>query len=193
MTAASRSPAMANSEHFEAGSPAVTCHEHEVETILRDFSPCNMPASPPKQQHPIRVIKVDGHDYMVSLRVGYDGVEHLGRLWFTDIADAELSFQDHGAIPGVSVEEATRKAAALTLTELESRLHRAQSEKRRFGKLRSATGRMIDQIKYLNRVVVSLQKGLIDRDGGHREIEEIQQKILEIVKTFPIHAGVESE
>ncbi|MGH7604509.1 MAG: hypothetical protein ACRENK_11000 [Gemmatimonadaceae bacterium] len=136
---------------------------------------------------------MDEHDYMVSLQVGYDGVEHLGRLWFTDIGDAEQTFQDHGAIPGGSVEEALRKATALTGLELEHRCHRAMSEKRRFGKLRSATDRMIEQIKHLNRVVVNLQKGMIDRDGGQREIEQIQKQILAIVKTFPIHAGVEGD
>lgn len=130
---------------------------------------------------------------MVSLQVGYDGVEHLGRLWFTDIGDAELTFQDHGAIPGASVEEAVRKATALTGQELEHRCHRAMSEKRRFGKLRSATDRMIEQIKYLNRVVVNLQKGMIDREGGEHEIAEIQRQILAIVRTFPIHAGVEGD
>lgn len=144
-------------------------------------------------QHPIRPIKVDSRDYMVSLNLGYDGIEYIGRLWFADVADAKMVVQDHGPIPGGSIEETVRKASALTDAELEHRCHRALSEKRRFMRLRAATDKMIAQIKYLNRVVVNLQNGMIDRDGGHQEIAQIQQQILAIVKTFPIHAGVEGE
>jgi hypothetical protein len=144
-------------------------------------------------QHPIRPIRVDSRNYMVSLHLGYDGIEYIGRLWFGDIADPKLAYQDHGAIPGATIEEAVRKATALTDSELEHRCHRALSEKRRFVKLRVATDKMLHQIKYLNRVVVNLQNGMIDRDGGHAEIAEIQKQIQEIVKTFPIHAGVEGD
>jgi hypothetical protein len=144
-------------------------------------------------QHPIRPITVDSRKYMVSLHLGYDGIEYIGRLWFGDIADPKQAFQDHGAIPGGTIDEAVRKASALTDSELEHRCHRALSEKRRFTRLRIATDKMIHQIKYLNRVVVNLQNGMIDRDGGHEEIAQIQKQILAIVKTFPIHAGVEGD
>ena len=55
------------------------------------------------------------------------------------------------------------------------------------------TDDMIAQIKYLNRVVLNLQAGLLERESGHQEIQQIQNKILAIVRSLPIHAGVEDE
>ncbi|HEV7596268.1 MAG TPA: hypothetical protein VGO33_14820 [Gemmatimonadaceae bacterium] len=141
--------------------------------------------------HEIRVVTVDGHSYRVSLRVGFDGIEYIGRLWFIDVMDDQLSFQDHGAVPGFTVQDAVRKAREFSQAELEHRGHRALSEKRRFGSLRKATDEMINQIKYLNQVVINLRGGMLDREGAHEEIEQIQKQILEIVRSLPLHAGVE--
>jgi len=105
--------------------------------------------------------------------------------------DSGLAFQDHAAIPGSTVDDAVRKAQVFAQAELERRCYRALSEKRRFGKLRRATDEMINQIKYLNRVVISLQTGMLDREEGQKEIQQIQKQILEIVRSLPLHAGVE--
>jgi len=59
--------------------------------------------------HPVRTITVDGQKYFVSLRVGYDGVEYVGRLLFIE-ASSEISYQDHSGIPGITVLDAVRKA-----------------------------------------------------------------------------------
>ena len=150
-----------------------------------------MESSSASSEHEIRAVAVDGHVYRTTLRVGFDGVEHIGRLWFIDKTDSELAFLDHGAIPASTVEEAVRRAREFSDGELEHRCHRALGEKRRFGRLRRATDEMINQIKYLNRVVISLQSGMLDRDGGQQEIQQIQNQILEIVRSLPIHAGVE--
>ena len=141
--------------------------------------------------HNIRTITVDGRKYSVVLRVGYDGVEFVGRLRFTDTASPDLSFQDHGSIPGASMLEAVRKAKEFTVKEIETRLHRALSEKRRFNKLRDATDDMINTIKYLNRLAIDIKKGKLDQDGGKQELEQVQNQLLEIVRTFRHHAGVE--
>ncbi len=143
--------------------------------------------------HEIRVVAVDGHTYRATLYVDFDGIEYIGRLWFVDELDSKLTFQDHGAVPGATVEEAVRKTREFSQAELEHRCHRALSEKRRFGGLRRATDEMIRQIKYLNRVVINLQAGMLDREGGQQEIQQIQQRILEIVRSLPIHAGVEGD
>ena len=143
-------------------------------------------------EHEIRAIEVDGNTYRVSLHVGFDGIEHVGQLWFIH-ADSELAFLDHAAIPGSTVEETVRKAREFSPGELAKRCHRALSEKRCFGRLRRATDEMINQIKYLNRVVINLRNGMLDRDGGTREIEQIQNQILEIVRSLQIHAGVEDD
>jgi hypothetical protein len=142
--------------------------------------------------HQIRSVTVDGQKYFVSLRVGYDGVEYIGRLLFTD-ASTEIFYQDHGGVPGISVLDAVRKAKEFTETQLETRCHRALSEKRRFGRLRRATDEMIDKIKYLNRVAIGLEKGTIERDGGNQELDLIQAQLLEIVAKLRMHAGVEDE
>ena len=142
--------------------------------------------------HQIRPITVDGQKYFVSLRVGYDGVEYIGRLMFTD-ASTEIFYQDHGGVPGISVIDAVRKANDFTDTQLQQRCHRALSEKRRFGKLRRATDQMIDKIKYLNRVAIGLEKGTIDRDGGNAELDAVQAQLLDIVRQLRMHAGVEDE
>ncbi|MEA2764613.1 MAG: hypothetical protein QOK07_1017 [Gemmatimonadaceae bacterium] len=152
-----------------------------------------MGSSSASSEHEIRLITVDGNTYRATLRVGFDGVEYIGRLWFVDQVESKLAFLDHGAVPGATLEEAVRKAREFSEVELEHRCQRALGEKRRFGKLRRATDQMIDQIKYLNRVVVSLQAGMLDREGGQQEIRQIQNQILEIVRSLPIHAGVESD
>jgi hypothetical protein len=151
-----------------------------------------MESSSSNVEHEIRAIEVDGNTFRVSLHVGLDGIEHVGQLWFIH-ADSELAFLDHGAIPGSTVEETVRKAREFSQGELAKRCNRALGEKRRFGRLRRATDEMINQIKYLNRVVINLRNGMLDRDGGTREIERIQDQILEIVRSLPIHAGVEDD
>jgi len=142
--------------------------------------------------HQIRTINIDGQKYYVSLRVGYDGVEYIGRLMFTD-ASTEIFYQDHGGVPGISVLDAVRKAKEFTESQLQQRCHRALSEKRRFGKLRRATDEMIEKIKYLNRVAVGLEKGTIEREGGNQELDTVQAQLLDIVKKLRMHAGVEDE
>jgi len=142
--------------------------------------------------HPVRTITVDGQKYFVSLRVGYDGVEYVGRLLFIE-ASTEISYQDHSGIPGVTVLDAVRKANEFSESQLEQRCHRALSERRRFGKLRRATDRMIEKIRYLNRVAVGLEKGLLDPEGGKQELDQAQRELLEIVKTLRFHAGVEDD
>ena len=142
--------------------------------------------------HQIRAISVDGQKFFVSLRVGYDGVEHIGRLMFTE-ASTEIVYQDHGGVPGINVMDAVRKAKEFTETQLEQRCHRALSEKRRFGRLRRATDQMINKIRHLNRVAVGLEKGLLDPQGGQLELDQAQTELMEIVKTLRLHAGVEDE
>src|SRR5712671_644363 len=152
-----------------------------------------MPQPPSSSSdHQVRTINVDGQKYFVSLRIIYDGVENVGRLRFTD-ATTEVTYQDHGGVPGISVDDAVRKANEFSEVELEQRCYRALSEKRRFGKLRNATNVMIDKIKYLNRIAVGLEKGLLDPTAGKLELDQAQADLLDIVRTLRLHAGVEDE
>ncbi|HEX9309809.1 MAG TPA: hypothetical protein VF887_03260 [Gemmatimonadaceae bacterium] len=151
-----------------------------------------MPPAPASSDHQIGTITIDGQKYFVSLRVGYDGVEFVGRLRFTD-ASSEVAYQDHGGVPGTSVSDAVLRAKEFSQVEVEQRCHRALAEKRRFGKLRNATDKMIEKIKYLNRVAVGLEKGLLDPESAKLELDKAQNDLMEIVKTLRNHAGVEDE
>jgi hypothetical protein len=95
--------------------------------------------------------------------------------------------KDPSSVPPYAV----RKAKEFSPTEMEQRCYRALAEKRRFGKLRSATDQMIDKIKYLNRLAIDLEKGRIDRTGGQQELDQVQGQLLDIVKSLRQHAGVE--
>ena len=151
-----------------------------------------MPLPPTSSHHEIRPITVDGLKYHVSLRVGYDGVEYIGRLQFTDDS-SEITYQDHGTVPGTTALDAVKKALAFSANEMERRCYRALSEKRRFIKLRSATDEIINKIRHLNRVVIGLEKGMIDPAVGKPELDQVQSELLAIVKTLRYHAGVEDD
>ena len=142
--------------------------------------------------HQIGILPIDGQKYLVSLRITYDGVEYVGRLLFTEESTG-IVYQDHGAIPGISAMDAVRKAREFSEGHLEQRCYRAMSEKRRFGKLRRATDQMIEKIRYMNRVAVGLEKGLLDPASGNRELDQAQNELLEIVRSLRLFAGVEDE
>lgn len=151
-----------------------------------------MSPSSASSDHQIRTITVDGQKFFVALRVTHDGVEHIGRLMFTE-ASTEIAYQDHGGVPGVSVEDAVSKAKEFSDGEMVQRCHRALSEKRRYGKLRRATDRVIEKIRHLNRVAVGLEKGLGDTQKGKLELDQAQADLLEIVQSLRLYAGVEDE
>jgi hypothetical protein len=142
-------------------------------------------------QHSIGTIDVDGKTYNVSLRIAYDGVEYIGRLWFADSSSDTIGIPDHGAVPGRTVEEAVELARRLTPDDLKRRCHRALAEKRRYIRLRRATEEIIINIKYMNRVAVNMRRGMLDADGASQELVLISRQIEEIVKTLPSHAGIE--
>lgn len=142
-------------------------------------------------QHPVGIIEVDGKTYNVSLRLAYDGIEYIGRLWFADASSDTIGIPDHGAVPGRTVEEALELARRLNADDLKRRCHRALAEKRRYIRLRRATDEIIISIKYMNRVAVNMRSGMLDPEGASQELELIQKQIEEVVKTLPSHAGVE--
>jgi len=143
-------------------------------------------------EHQIRAVTVDDDKYYVSLRVGYDGIEYVGRLVFTQ-ASTDISYQDHGGVPAETIADAVRRAKEFSDGQLRQRCHRALSEKRRFGKLRRATDDLIEKIKYLNRVAVGLEKGLLDQEGGATELDQTQAELIEIVRSLRRYAGVEDQ
>ena len=139
----------------------------------------------------ISTIEHDGRRYNVSLRVVFDGVEFVGRLWFADESWDDLGLPDRGAFPGRTKEEAVALARRLTPDELVRRHRRAVAEKRRFHGLRRATDEVLAKIRYLNQVAISMRAGLLDVDGAAQEIDLTEKQLHALIDRLAAHAGVE--
>lgn len=139
----------------------------------------------------IATIDSDGRRYNVSLRVVFDGIEYVGRLWFSDESWDDLGLPDRGAFPGRNKEECIAAAMRLTHDELARRHRRAVSEKRKFHGLRRATDDVLAKIRYLNQVAISMRAGLLDVDGAAQEIELTEKQLHSLIDRLAAHAGIE--
>ncbi len=139
----------------------------------------------------IATIDSDGRRLSVSVRVGYDGVEYVGRLWFADEAWDDLGLPDRGALPGRTKEEVIAAARRLTPDDLVKRHRRALSEKRRFHGLRKATDDILAKIRYLNQVAISMRAGLLDVEGAAQEIDLTEKQLHSLIGRLSNFAGIE--
>jgi hypothetical protein len=139
----------------------------------------------------VTTIDVGGRRYNVSVRIVYDGIEFVGRLWFADEAWEDLGFPDHGAVPGRTREEVTALAKRLTPDELSRRYHRGLAEKRRYIGLRRHTEEILAKIRYLNQVAISMRAGLLDIDGAAQEIDLTEKQLHMLINELPTVAGKE--
>jgi hypothetical protein len=139
----------------------------------------------------IATIESDGRRYNVSCRVGFDGVEYVGRLWFADESWDDLGLPDRGALPGRTKDEVLTQAKRLTVDELVKRHRRALSEKRRFHGLRKATDEILAKIRYLNQVAISMRAGLLDVEGAAQEIDLTEKQLHALIDRLSSFAGVE--
>jgi len=76
----------------------------------------------------VGTIEHAGRRYNVSVRIVWDGIEYVGRLWFADEAWDDLGIPDRGAFPGRTREEVTAQTKRLTEPELIKRYKRALAE-----------------------------------------------------------------
>ena len=150
-----------------------------------------MPAFDDNTQPFIAAIEHEGRRLQVSVRVMFDGIEFVGRLWYADEAWDDVGIPDRGAIAGSTRESVIAAALALPQDQLIARYRRAQSEKRRFTNLRKATAEVLAKIRYLNQVSISMRAGLLDVEGAAREIEATEQQLHELVDRLRNLAGVE--
>ena len=139
----------------------------------------------------VATLEVDGKRYNVSLRVAYDGIEYVGRLWFADEEWDEVGMPDRGGFPGRARDEVIRAAQRLTKEDLLLRFRRAAAEKRRFLGLRRATEDILSKIRYLNQVAVSMRAGLLDVEGAAQEIGMTERQLHDLIDELRSHAGVE--
>jgi hypothetical protein len=140
---------------------------------------------------PIGTINYQDRRIAVSCRIGFDGVEYVGRLWFAPEDGTGPALPDRAAIPGRSRDDVLSFAQRLTPHELLVRHRRALAEKRRYFRLRRATEEIIAKIKYMNQIAISMQAGVIDPDGATQELELTEQQIIDIVARLKEFAGVE--
>jgi hypothetical protein len=139
----------------------------------------------------IASLDYDGRRFNVSCRVGFDGIEYVGRLWFADETWDDGGLPDRGAFHGRTRDEVLALARRLTQQELLLRYRRALAEKRRFTGLRRATDEILGKIRYLNQVAISMRAGLLDTEGAAAEIDLTERQLHEIIEKLKIHAGVE--
>ena len=146
-----------------------------------------------KQQTHITAIDHEGRRYNVSVVTQFDGIEYVGRLYFSDDAWDDAGLPDRGPLTGRTREEVLNLARRLTPQELVLRYRRAVAEKRRFVGLRRATDDILAKIRYLNQVAISMRAGLLDVEGAAQEIALTERQLHEIVDRLRSFAGVEDD
>lgn len=139
----------------------------------------------------VTTAEIDGRSYAITVRIEFDGVEHIGRLLFRDADwEEDEGVTDHGTIPGRNPSEILTNARALTDHDFGLRHRRAVSERRRFNGLRQVTGEVLGQIRYLNKVATSMRAGLLDVDEAAAEIASTEQRLHDMVGQLRQYAGV---
>jgi len=141
----------------------------------------------------IGTIEHSGRRYAVTCRIAFDGIEYVGRLWFSDEDADDVGLPDRGALQGRSRDEVLDQARRLTTGELGLRYRRALAEKRRFISLRRETDDILTKIRYLNQIALSVREGLLDEEGANQEIELTERQLHESIQQLRHTAGVEDE
>lgn len=141
----------------------------------------------------VTTTEIDGRPYSVTVKVDFDGIEHVGHLLFRDSEwEDDEGVRDHGTIPGRTREEIQVLARGFTNHDLTLRHRRAVSERRRFSGLRHLTQEVLAQIRYLNKVATSMRAGLLDVDEAATEIANTEQRLHDMVAQLRVYAGVAS-
>jgi hypothetical protein len=142
---------------------------------------------------PIATLDTDGRRYRVTLVMAQEGLEYVGRLWFEDEGTPVMEgIQDRGVLPGRTEADVIARARALPQGDLLQRFRRARAEKRRYRGLRLLTRDLLDKMRYLNQVGVSMRSGLLDAEAAAQELELTEQQMVELVRQARRLAGVES-
>jgi len=147
---------------------------------------------PTSSGHPyIRSIEHLGRRFDVTCRIGFDGIEYVGRLWFAEDGTGEHGLPDRASIPGRTREEVLERARGLAPRDLLLRYRRAVAEKRRFLRLRRETNEILAKIRYLNQIAIAVRDGLLDEEGASQEIELTEQQLHDCIALLRHNAGLE--
>lgn len=136
---------------------------------------------PRATRHHLGTLRVDGGVHNVSVRISYDGVEHVGRLWFADSVRDVEGIPDYGVIPGRTADDVLAAARQMDAEDLTRRFHRAHAEKRRYIRLRRSVEEILAKVKYMNRVAISMRGGMLDVDAAEQELDLVTDQIQDIV------------
>jgi hypothetical protein len=139
----------------------------------------------------ITTIDHEGRPYVVTCRIAFDGIEHVGRLWFAEKTSIDSALPDRAPIPGRTREAVLEIARGLTPDELALRHRRALVEKRRYLQLRRTTDEILTKIRYLNQIAISVRDGLLDEDGAAQEIEMTEGQLHQCIDRLRKNAGTE--
>jgi hypothetical protein len=150
-----------------------------------------MPGYEDMEQPELGSFDLDGQTIEVRMRIIFDGVEHVGRLWFAEEGWDDDGIPDRGAFPGRTKDEVFALAKRLFPHELVARYRRAQAEKRRFHSLRKITDDILAKIRFLNQVGISMRAGLLDMEGAAQELEMTERQLHDLVDRLRPAAGVE--
>jgi hypothetical protein len=139
----------------------------------------------------LTTLEHDGKRLSVNVRTSFDGVEYVGRLFFSDEGSEDAGFPDRGALPGRTRDEVMGLAQRLTPQELLLRYRRALAEKRRYTGLRRLTDDILAKVRYLNQLAISMRAGLLDVEGASQEIDLTERQLHELIDKLRLSAGVE--
>jgi hypothetical protein len=150
-----------------------------------------MPGYDEVEQPEVGSFEIDGQTIEVRMRIIFDGVEHVGRLWFAEEGWDDDGIPDRAAFPGRTKDEVFALAKRLYPHEFVSRYRRAQAEKRRFHSLRKLTDDILAKIRFLNQVGLSMRAGLLDMEGAAQELELTERQLHDLVDRLRPAAGAE--
>jgi len=113
----------------------------------------------------IGTVDLDGRRFTVSLHTAFDGVEYVGRLWFTD----ESFDDDPGSRPRCAGWALDRRGArggdALTPGGLRPPLSSGGRREAALPSAAAGDGGYPGKVRYMNQVAISMRAGLLDADG----------------------------
>ena len=139
----------------------------------------------------VTTTEIDGRAYSVTVKIDFDGIEHVGCLLFRDSEwEDDEGVRDHGTIPGRTREDIQKAARGFTNHELYLRHRRAVTHRRQFSGLRKLTQDVLGQIRYLNKVATSMRAGLLDVDEAASEIASTEERLHDMVGQLRLYAGV---
>jgi hypothetical protein len=142
------------------------------------------------QSRPLGTIEVDGVVVTARCRIGWDGIEFVGRLFFAEPGVSGDGVPDEGALPGHDPDEVMQAAQRLGPEDLQRRYRRAVAHRRRFRGLRVVTEEILARIRYMNQVALSARTGMLDAEGAAGELELTERQLHDLVDRLRDVAGV---